>query len=190
MILLDLTKVFDRAVLQSSWSCTSLKPEVWRRMLRVASTNGVRPAADLGSLILSLKKAFDGLDNCEERIVTAEDIIIREEIDDDTEWLTDCQWIERQKLGDFHDPFTGSVTPLGFISSTYGNLLDPDIRGGARCLFASVACIWAKVVGLDTNLEPSVLASFAAEAVKSCSWPLGFTGPWDPTSNRVMEFDT
>ena len=48
-------------------------------MLRVASTNGLRPAADLGSLILSLEKAFDGLDNYEERIVTAEDIIICEE---------------------------------------------------------------------------------------------------------------
>ena len=121
----------------------------------MASTNGLRPAADLGSLILSLEKAFDGLDNCEERIVTAEDIIIYEENDDDTEWLTDCQWIERQKLGDF--------------CSACGEFLDPDIRGGARSLFASVAYIWAKVAGLDTNLEPSVLASFAVEAVKSCS---------------------
>ena len=139
MILLDLTKVFDRAVLQSSWSRTSLKPGVWGRILRVASTNGLRPAADLGSLILSLEKAFDGLDNCEERIVTAEVIIICEEIDDDTDWLNDCQRIERQKLGDLHDPITGYVAPLGFISSACGDFLDPDIRGGARFLIAFVA---------------------------------------------------
>ena len=105
----------------------------------MASTNGLRPAADLGSLILSLEKAFDGLDNCEERIVTAEVIIICEEIDDDTDWLNDCQRIERQKLGDFHDPITGSVAPLGFISSACGDFLDPDIRDGARFLIASVA---------------------------------------------------
>ena len=30
---------------------------------------------------------------------------------------------------------------------------------------------------------------FAAEAVKSSSWPLGFTGPWDTKGNHVMEFD-
>ena len=114
-------------------------------MLRVESTNDLRPAADLGSLILSLEMVFDGLDSCEERIVTAEEIIIYEEINVDTKWLTDSQWIERQNLGDLLDPITRSVAPLGFISSACGDLLDPDIRGGARSLFASAACIWPKV---------------------------------------------
>ena len=105
-------------------------------------------------------------------------VIICEEIDDCIEWLTDCQWIERQKLGDFHDPIAGSVAPLDFISPACGDFLDPDIRGGVLSLFGFVACIWTRVAGLYTNLEPSVLASFAAEAVKSYSWPLGLTGPW------------
>ena len=53
-----------------------------------------------------------------------------------------------------------------------------------------MARLWAKAADLDDELDPGVIASFAAEAVKSCSWPLGFTGPWDPKGRRVMEFDT
>ena len=56
-------------------------------------------------------------------------------------------------------------------------------------MFASVARVWAKAVDLDSDLDPGVIACFAAEAVKASSWPLGFTGPWDPKGNRVMEFD-
>jgi hypothetical protein len=44
LILLDLTKIFDRAILQSCWSRTGIEPEVWGRMLRVAVSNGLRPA--------------------------------------------------------------------------------------------------------------------------------------------------
>ena len=90
MILLDQTKIFDRAVLQSCWSRTGIDPEVWERMLRVAVSNGLRPAASLGELIRSLVRVFDGLDNAEERILTAEDIISYEPVSEDTAWSEDC----------------------------------------------------------------------------------------------------
>jgi len=189
MILLDQTKIFDRAVLQSCWSRTGIDPEVWERMLRVAVSNGLRPAASIGELIRDLGRVFDGLDNAEERIITAEDIIPYEPVSEESELLKDCSWIETQTFVVFHDPDTGSIGPLGMITSSCGDFLDVDIRGADRSLFASVARVWAKAAELDSNLDPGVIACFAAEAVKSSSWPLGFTGPWDTKGNHVMEFD-
>ena len=189
MMLLDQTKIFDRAVLQFCWSRTGIDPEVWERMLRVAVSNGLRPAASLGELIRSLVRVFDGLDNAEERMITAEDIISYEPVSEDTAWSQDCAWAEIQTFGVFHNLDAGSVGPLGFISSSCGDFLDVDVRGADRSLFASVARVWAKAVDLDSDLDPGVIACFAAEAVKASSWPLGFTGPWDPKGNRVMEFD-
>ena len=189
-ILLDLVRVFDHAVLRSAWARTGIEPEVWSRMLRVASRNGLRPATSPGELLLSLINSFDGLDNCSERILTADDLILYEAVDENTDWLSDSQWIEEQTFGDFLDPATGSISPLGFISSSGGDFMDPAIRGMDRSLFASLACVWADVANLNDNLDPKVLSGFAAEAVKTVSWPIGFTGPWDPTSSRVIEFDT
>ena len=190
LILLDSTKIFDPAILQSCWSRTGIEPEVWGRMLRVAVSNGLRPATSLGELIRSIERAFDGLDNAEERIITADDLILYEQVGDDIAWFDECAWIETQNFGHLQNPETGSVAPLGVISSACGDFLDLDIRSADRSLFSSVARLWAKAAELDDQLDPGVIASFAAEAVKSCSWPLGFTGPWDPKGSRVMEFDT
>ena len=126
-------------------------------MLRVAVSNGLCPAASLGELIRSLERAFEGLDNAGERIITAEDLIPYEQIDGDTAWLKDCAWIETQSFGTFQDPETGSVAPLGFISSACGDLLDVDIRGADRSVFASVAYVWAKAADLDGHLDPGVI---------------------------------
>ena len=113
----------DRAILQSCWSRTGIEPEVWERIPRVAVSNGLRPATSLGKLTRSLERAFEGLDNAGERIVTAEDLIPYEQVGDDTAWLKDCAWIETQSFGTFQDPETGSIDPLSFISSTCGDFL-------------------------------------------------------------------
>jgi hypothetical protein len=144
----------------------------------------------LGELIRSLERAFEGLDNAGERIITAADLIPYEQVDDDTAWLKDCARIELQSFGTFQDPETVYVASLCFISSACGDVLDVDIRGTDRSVFASLGCVWAKAADLDNHLDPAVVARFAAVAVKPCSWPRGFTGPWGPINNRVMEFDT
>ena len=110
-------------------------------MLLVALSNGLRPAASLQELIRSLELTFKGLDNAGERIITTEDPIPYEHVDDDIAWLNDCAWIETQSFGTFQDPETSFVAPLRFISSACGDSLDVDIRGADCTLFASMACV-------------------------------------------------
>ena len=90
----------------------------------------------------------------------------------------------------FINPATGSVAPLGVISSACGPFLDVDIRQTPISLFTSVAQIWAKALKLETISDPSVTARFAAEGVKAFIWPVGFSARWDVTNNHVLEFDS
>ena len=53
-------------------------------MLRVALSNGLRPAANRREPIRALERAFDGLDNAEERVINSKDIMSYEQVDDDT----------------------------------------------------------------------------------------------------------
>ena len=131
-ILLDHAKFFDQGVLRSNWSRTGIKPEVWARMLRLAQSNGLSPSKDLQGTLRGLVDAFSVLDLSTELVITADDIEVFESVSDDTSWLPTSGWMEYQTFDDFVDHTTGSVAPLGFISSACGSFLDVEflVRGG------------------------------------------------------------
>ena len=98
--------------------------------------------------------------------------------------------MELQTFGDYMDPSTSSVAPLGVISSACGPFLDVDIRQTPISLFSSDSQVWAKTLKLEILSDPNVNARFAAEGVKAFIWPIGFSARWDVTDNRVLEFDS
>ena len=75
--------------------------------------------------------------------------------------------MERQTFGDFVNPETGSVAPLGFIPSACGPFLDVGIRQAPNSLFSSMAQVWAKALKLEILLDPSVTARFAVEEIEA-----------------------
>ena len=97
--------------------------------------------------------------------------------------------MEYQTFDDFVDHTTGSVAPLGFISSVCGSFLDVEIRRAHISLFFSVSQVWAKALKLEILSDPSVTSRFAAEGVKAYTWPIGFSTCWKVTENRALEFD-
>ena len=101
-------------------------------MLRVAQSNGLSSYKDIQETLRALVDAFSGLDSSTELVVTSDDIEVFEYVPEDTSWREDSGWIELQTLGDFVNPATGSVAPLGLISSAYGPFLDVDIRQAPR----------------------------------------------------------
>lgn len=130
------------------------------------------------------------MDSSTELVATADDIEVFESVPEDTPWLEASGWMELQTLGNFVNPETGSVAPLGVISSVCGPFLDVDIRQTPTSLFSSVAQVWAKALKLEIPSDPSVTARFAAEGVMAFVWPIDFSARWDDTDNRIPEFDS
>ena len=83
-------------------------------MLRLAQANGLSPCKDLQETLRALMDAFSGLDSSTELVVTSDDIEVFRYVSEDTPWREDSGWMERQTFGDFVNPETGFVAPLGF----------------------------------------------------------------------------